>query len=86
MNKVNGIGDSMKEINNSVQTVSTGATQIVQAVDAIDSVSKQTAEHMNMIAGTTEQQSASNEEIAAASHALAKMATDMSSMVGEFQV
>ena len=86
MNKVNGIGDSMKEINNSVQTVSDGATQIVKAVDAIDSVSKQTAEHMNMIAGTTEQQSASNEEIAAASHALAKMATDMSSLVGEFQV
>ena len=86
MNKVNGIGNSMKEINNSVQTVSDGATQIVKAVDAIDSVSKQTAEHMNMIAGTTEQQSASNEEIAAASHALAKMATDMSSMVGEFQV
>ncbi|WP_297570319.1 methyl-accepting chemotaxis protein [uncultured Anaerovibrio sp.] len=86
MNKVNGIGDSMKEINNSVQTVSDGAAKIVKAVDAIDEVSRQTADHMSMIAGTTQQQSASNEEIAAASHALAKMATDMNDMIGEFQV
>ncbi|MCR5176407.1 MAG: methyl-accepting chemotaxis protein [Anaerovibrio sp.] len=86
LNKVNSIGDQMDEINHSVKTVSEGAGRIVSAVDAIDTVSKETAEHMTMIAGTTQQQSASNQEIAAASHALAEMATDMNGIVGEFKV
>ena len=81
-----GSADRSRVAGYAVQTVSDGAAKIVKAVDAIDEVSRQTADHMNMIAGTTQQQSASNEEIAAASHALAKMATDMNDMIGEFQV
>lgn len=83
---VDGIQSQIKDITVSVNTVSGGATNIVNAVDNIDSVSRKTAESTNVIYGETEEQSASNEEIAAASRALADLAMDMQSTINKFNV
>ena len=83
---VDGIQSQIKDITVSVNTVSDGATNIVNAVDNIDSVSRKTAESTNVIYGETEEQSASNEEIAAASRALADLAMDMQGTINKFNV
>ena len=66
----------MEEINTSVKTVTEGAGHIVEAVDNIDTISRKTANDTQTISSATQEQFASNEEIAAASQALAKMAGD----------
>ena len=70
----------------SVEKVSTGANNIVAAVDSIDTISRKTSDHTQVISAAAEEQSASNEEIAAASQALANMATDMQSAIGKFKL
>lgn len=86
LSMVNGIKQQMDKINTSVDTVATGAGNIVTAVDSIDSISRQTSENTQSISAATEEQSASNEEIAAASQALAHMATDMQTAIGQFKL
>ena len=83
---VDDIQVQMQDINNSVQTVSSGATNIVGAVDEIDSISAKTADNTRVISGETQQQSASNEEIAAASNSLAHLAMEMQEAIGKFIV
>ena len=83
---VDDIQVQMQDINNSVQTVSSGATNIVGAVDEIDSISAKTADNTRVISGETQQQSASNEEIAAASNSLAHLAMEMQEAIGKFRV
>ena len=83
---VNGIKTQMDAINSSVQTVTGETAEIVKMVDSIDEISKKTADNMQAISASAEEQSASNEEIAAASQALAKMAEDMQEVVGQFKV
>ncbi len=85
MQRVDGIKQQMEGINTSVHTVTDGATHIVEAVDAIDTVSRKTADDTQTISSATEEQSASNEEIAAASHALAQLAAEMQEAVGKFK-
>ena len=86
LSMVNNIKAQMDEINSSVQTVSKEAAAIVKMVDSIDEISKKTSDHMRTISAAAEEQSASNEEIAAASQALSKMAEDMQDAVGKFKV
>ncbi len=85
LSMVNGIKTQMDEINSAVQTVAKEAATIVKMVDAIDEISKKTSDNMNTISNATEEQSASNEEIAAASQALSNMASDMQDAVGQFK-
>ena len=86
MRQVNDIKNQIDEIGASVSSVSTGAGHIVEAVDSIDSISRKTAEHTSTISASTEQQSASNEEIAAASHSLAQLAADMQDAINKFKL
>ncbi|SHK78116.1 methyl-accepting chemotaxis protein [Selenomonas ruminantium] len=86
LNMVNGIKQQMDEINSSVNMVSEGASNIVAAVDSIDRISRKTSEHTHTISAATQEQSASNEEIAAASQALANMASDMQTAIGQFKL
>ena len=83
---VNGIKQQMDEITTSVNQVSEGAGLIVSAVDSIDGISRKTSEHTHTISAAAQEQSASNEEIAAASQALANMATDMQTAIGQFKL
>ena len=86
LSMVNDIQAQMTAINSSVKTVAEQAGTIVGMVDEIDEISKKTSEHMKTISSATEEQSASNEEIAAASQALSTMANDMQDAVGQFKI
>lgn len=86
MEMVQGIRKEMEGIMASVDTVSDGTTHIVEAVDSMDTVSRKTADDTKTISNATESQSASNEEIAAASQSLAKLATDMRVTIGTFKL
>ena len=86
MEMVDGIKGEIDSINNSVMTVSDGAHNIVQAVETIDKTSKTTEQRTQQISSATESQSASNEEIAAASQALANLASEMQTAIGQFKI
>ena len=85
LSMVNDIQSQMEKINSSVKTVADQASTIVTMVDEIDELSKKTDDNMKTIISSTEEQSASNEEIAAASQALSNMANDMQDAVGQFK-
>ena len=69
-----------------MKTVSDGASHIVDAVESINKVSQKTSEHTSSISNATETQSASNEEIAAASQSLAQLAIEMQEAIGKFKM
>ncbi len=86
LSMVRDITAQMDKINSSVQTVAKQAETIVTMIDEIDELSKKTSDNMNTISSATEEQSASNEEIAAASQSLSTMAGDMQDAVGKFKI
>ena len=86
MQMVDGIKDEIAGINQSVKTVSDGAVEIVSATESIDKASQATDQRTQSISSATETQSASNEEIAAASQALANLASDMQTAIGQFKI
>lgn len=86
MKMVDGIKEEISGINQSVKTVSDGAAHIVSATESIDQASRATDQKTQAISSSTETQSASNEEIAAASQALANLASDMQSAIGQFKI
>ena len=86
MQRVDNIKQQMAGIGVSMKTVTQGASQIVAAVDSIDEVSRTTSEYTNSISNDTETQSASNEEIAAASQALAQLAVEMQTAIDKFKM
>ena len=86
MKMVDGIKGEITSINQSVKTVSDGAAGIVSATEAIDKASHATDERTQAISSATQTQSASNEEIAAASQALANLASDMQTAIGQFKL
>ena len=85
LSMVNDIQSQMEKINSSVKMVAEQAGTIVTMVDEIDEISKKTDANMKTIISAADEQSASNEEIAAASQALSNMAGDMQDAVGQFK-
>ncbi len=69
-----------------VTAVSDCVNNIVTAMDEMDTVSRETSDHAQAISAVTEQQSASDEEIASASQSLAGLATDMQSVIHKFKL
>lgn len=86
MEKIDDIQGQMGGITSAVDVVSQGAEKIVFAVDSMDEISRKVSESTKVISGETQQQSASNEEIAAASLALANLAEEMQTEVTNFRV
>ena len=78
--------EHVDEITAAVEHVSKGTGDIVKAVDEIDHVSRRTNDNTQTISAATEEQSASNEEIAAASQSLAHLASDMQTAIGKFKL
>ncbi|MGM9541039.1 methyl-accepting chemotaxis protein [Anaerovibrio sp.] len=84
--KIDNIKVQVTEIASAVDVVTDGAGNIVRAVDSIDSASRKAVNDSKVISAETQQQSASNEEIAAASQALATLAEEMQEAVNKFRV
>ena len=84
--KIDHIQGQMNGITSAVDVVSQGAEKIVFAVDSMDEISRKVNESTKVISGETQQQSASNEEIAAASLALPNLPEEMQTEVTNFRV
>ena len=83
--RIDDIREQVKDIAEVIEVVNRGAGNIVHAVDSIDAASHKAGESTRIISAETQQQSASNEEIAAASQALATLAEEMQSAVNKFR-
>jgi methyl-accepting chemotaxis protein len=63
-----------------------GSQRVVASVKEIDTISRDTAGQTQNISAATEEQSASMEEIASSSRALAKLAENLQCAVNTFKV
>ena len=86
MKHVEDIKQQMAGIGSSMKTVSDGASGIVEAINSIDEVSRKNSDYTNSISNDAETQSASSQEIAAASQALSHLAEDMQSAIDKFKM
>lgn len=83
--QIEGAKTHAAEISAAADHVSKGTEGIVQAIDEIDTVSRKTSDNTQTISAAAEEQTASNEEIAAASQSLANLASDMQTAIGKFK-
>ncbi|WP_163971898.1 methyl-accepting chemotaxis protein [Oceanobacillus halotolerans] len=73
-------------INKSIQEVNLGNEQLIGIVKNAEQIATQTSEHSNSVAAAAEEQSASVQEITAASESLASMATELQAYISRFQL
>ncbi|MDQ7095267.1 methyl-accepting chemotaxis protein [Desulfosporosinus sp. PR] len=83
---VTKVSTQVGEISEAIYLIVNGSQQIVGSVEHIDELSKKAAKETQTVSAVTEEQSASMEEIAAASHALAELAQDLQVAVSTFQL
>lgn len=83
---VNQVSSQVKEISVAIQQMASGSQQVVASVKEIDRISKDNVGQTQTVSAATEEQSASMEEIASASHGLAKMAQDLQNIISRFKV
>ena len=69
-----------------VANMSRGAEKIVEAVEMIDEIAQQTSYNTQLISKSAEEQSATTEEIAAASQILANMAMELQEATNKFSI
>jgi len=78
--------EQVREISAAIQQMAGGSQQIVVSVKEIDGYSKTTVEQAQTVSAATEEQSASMEEIASSSQALAQLAQDLQVAVAKFSL
>ena len=86
VNHVQEIRKNMESIGHSMNTVATNSASIDEAVAGIQEISRTSADQAQNISAATEEQSASMEEIAAASNALAHLAEEMQQATAKFKL
>jgi len=85
-NLVQQMSIQTRDVSVKIQEMATGSDSMVVLVRKIDDISKNTAEQTQTVSAATEEQSASMEEIASSSHALAKMAGEIQSAISKFKL
>lgn len=86
MKQVNNIKEKIDSFKTASDRIADEATRIVGAVDSIDEVSRETATHTETISAAAQEQSASSEEIASSSNALAQMAVELYDSTSKFKL
>ncbi|HWR44685.1 methyl-accepting chemotaxis protein [Sporomusa sp.] len=76
----------IKGITTAIGQMAAGSQQIVGSVNQIDELSKKASGEAQTVSAATEEQSASMEEIASSSQALARLAMDLRDAVSKFQI
>lgn len=83
---VTQVSEQVTEISAEIQKVVNHGSQIVTAIKEIDDLSKDAAGEAQTISAAIEEQSASMQEIAAASHGLAKIAQSLNEAISTFKL
>lgn len=79
-------GDALHIIVNSVEDLQSIVQQIASSTEEMSTVSEQISGDIGMIASVTEDTSASSEHIAQSASNLAKLSSDLQSLVGQFKL
>jgi methyl-accepting chemotaxis protein len=85
-NLIEQVSSQVGNISLAIQQTAGDSQQIVSSVKDIDKISRNTAGQAQTVSAATEEQSASMEEIAAASQSLVKMSEDLQVIVSKFKV
>ena len=80
------VSDQVREIALSMKHMAGGSEKIVESVQTINEHSKTTVGESQMVSAATEEQSASMQEIASSSHALATLAQNLQASISRFNV
>ena len=80
------VSNQVNEITSSIQEMNIGSQKIVIAVQDINAITKVAASEAQSISAATEEQTASMQEIASSSHALANMAEDLQKTIRKFSI
>lgn len=83
---IGDVTNQVRQISAAIEELAGGSQQIVTAVRDIEIISKGTADQSQTVSAATEEQSATMEEIAASSQALAKMAAELTGAVSKFKM
>ncbi|WP_407311701.1 methyl-accepting chemotaxis protein [Desulfosporosinus sp. SB140] len=83
---VNTVSAQIREIYGEIQQTSLGSNQIVEAIHDLDVVSQTIVDQTQAVSSSTQEQSASIEQIAAGSKILFDMAQELQSAVSKFQI
>lgn len=84
--RITKMSEQVQEISSATDRMGAGSEQIVGAVQQIDRLCKSAVVEAHTVSVATEEQSASMEEIASASHALANMAQELEGAVHKFKI
>ncbi len=79
------LSSGMKDINESVQTMTSRTQELVHSFDTVKHISSQAAEQSEQVAAATEEQNASMEEISSASETLAFEASKLQDQISHFK-
>jgi methyl-accepting chemotaxis protein len=85
-NSINNVSIQVREISAAIQQMADGSDQIVASVREIDSISRDAASQAQRVSSSTIEQSATMKAIAASSHELAGMASELTQAVGAFKL
>ncbi len=83
---VNTVSDQTQGISVAIEQISTGGQFIVSSVKQIDELSRKASGEAQTVSAATEEQSASMEEIASSSQALAHLAMNLREAVSKFKI
>lgn len=83
---VDQLTDNVKEIDNVIHDLVGNSEEVVLSMNSINEVSKNTVEQTQTVAGATEEQAASAQEVSASSNALSKLAEKLMNAVSKFKI
>ncbi len=86
IDKLGQVKTGIEQISQAVEDTARGMQSVVSNVQSIGAIAEETAASTQTVAASAEEQSASLHEVSASSEALAKMATDLQTVVARFQL
>jgi methyl-accepting chemotaxis protein len=84
--QIRQVTDQVSLIANAINEAAIGSQRIVSSIKEVESISRDSAAEAQTVSAATEEQSASMEEIASASQALAQLATELQGALSKFRV
>jgi methyl-accepting chemotaxis protein len=83
---VNSVTEQIEQVTSAIEEMSRGSKQIVESIDVISKVAEESASGTQSMSAATEEQLASIEEITSSASSLSKMAEELQILVGKFKI
>jgi methyl-accepting chemotaxis protein len=83
---IHEVADQFQEVSSAVQQMAASSEQVVRTIDDVTEIAASSAAGTQTVSASAEEQLATMEEITASATALAKMAEELQTLVGQFKV